>query len=316
MVERGAVGFKAFLCHSGIDDFPASGRDVLREAMRILRDLGVPLLVHAELEDPAAVPPLEIDPDLDPAALRRLYTTYLHSRPKAWEDAAIAMMIELLRETGCPVHVVHLSSATALPLIRAAKRDGLPLTVETCPHYLCLVAEEVPDGATEYKCAPPVREAANRSALWAGLRDGTIDFVVSDHSPCTPGLKLPDRGDFLDAWGGIASLQLGLANVWTEARRRGFGIADLVRWMSAGPAAFLGLKDRGGIRPGGRADLVAWSPDAEHTVDAAALHHRHKVTPYHGRRVAGRVERTWLAGRVIDLTDAGRAQCVLRPRSS
>jgi allantoinase len=174
----------------------------------------------------------------------------------------------------------------------------------------------VPDGATEYKCAPPVREAANRSALWAGLRDGTIDFVVSDHSPCTPGLKLPDRGDFLDAWGGIASLQLGLANVWTEARRRGFGIADLVRWMSAGPAAFLGLKDRGGIRPGGRADLVAWSPDAEHTVDAAALHHRHKVTPYHGRRVAGRVERTWLAGRVIDLTDAGRAQCVLRPRSS
>ncbi len=301
MVDAGAAGFKAFLCHSGIDDFPDSDRATLREAMRLLRDTAVPLLVHAELEDPAWTAALQADlaDASDPSAVRRAYRTYLHSRPSAWEDAAIAMMIELIRETGCRVHVVHLSSASALPLIRRAKADGLPLTVETCPHYLCLTAEEVPDGATEFKCAPPIREAANREALWAGLRAGTIDFVVSDHSPCTPGLKLPERGDFLDAWGGIASLQLGLGNVWTEARRRGFGVADVVRWMATAPAAFLGLRDRGVIRRGARADLVAWDPDGTTTLAAADLHHRHPVSPYVGRATDGRVLRTWRAGRVV-----------------
>lgn len=298
MVEAGAVGFKAFLCHSGIDDFPAAPRAVLREAMQLLRGRGVPLLVHAELEDPAWTERLEgdIEQAEDPAALRRAYRTYLHSRPNAWEDAAIAMMIELIRETGCRVHVVHLSSATALPLIRRAKADGLPLTVETCPHYLCLEAEEVPDGATEFKCAPPIREAANRTALWGGLQDGTIDFVVSDHSPCTPGLKVPERGDFLDAWGGIASLQLGLGNVWTEARARGFGISDMVRWMATAPAAFLGMHERGVIRVGARADLVAWDPDGETKITAEGLHHRHRISPYIGRTTAGRVLQTWRAG--------------------
>ncbi len=301
MVDVGASGFKAFLCHSGIDDFPSSGRDVLREAMPVLRDAGVPLLVHAELEDPAWTERLlaEIDDADDPAALRRAYRTYLHSRPNAWEDAAVAMMIELIRETGCRVHVVHLSSASALPMIRRAKADGLPLSVETCPHYLCLTAEEVPDGATEFKCAPPIREATNRDALWGGLADGAIDFVVSDHSPCTPGLKVPERGDFLDAWGGIASLQLGLGNVWTEARRRGFGVEDVVRWMATRPAAFLGLTDRGVVRVGARADLVAWDPDGATEITAEGLHHRHPVSPYVGRAVRGRVHRTWRAGAVV-----------------
>ena len=301
MVEAGAVGFKAFLCHSGIDDFPDSDRATLRAAMPLLREAGVPLLVHAELEDPGLADRLRerLTAAKDPASLRRAYTTYLHSRPKAWEDRAVAMMIELIRETGCRVHVVHLSSSTALPMIREAKAEGLPLTVETCPHYLCLFAEEVPDGATEFKCAPPIREAANRDALWAGLADGTIDFVVSDHSPCTPGLKLPDRGDFLDAWGGIASLQLGLLNVWTEARRRGFSVADVVGWMSRGPADFLGLSDRGRIAVGARADLVAWDPDTPGRITASGLHHRHPTSPYVGRTVSGRVLRTWRAGEVV-----------------
>ncbi len=283
MVEAGARGFKAFLCHSGIDDFPESDRAVLREAMRELKRLGSRLLVHAELEHELPDPP---DPE-DPTT----YLAWLHARPRSFEDGAIAMVIELMRETGCPVHVVHLSSGTALPMIAAAKRDGLPLTVETCPHYLCLTSEEVPDRATEFKCAPPVREAANRELLWGGLRDGVIDCVVSDHSPCVPGLKLPERGDFLEAWGGIASLQLGLPAVWTEASRRGFGIEDVARWMSAGPARLLGL--------GPRAGLVAWDPEATFVVDGAALAHRHPITPYAGRTLKGVVDSTWLAGDAI-----------------
>ena len=288
MAEAGAVGFKAFLCHSGIDEFPDSPRPVLREAMRELARLGSTLLVHAELEHELPDPPPEASP--------REYLSWLHARPRSFEDGAVAMVIELMRETGCRVHVVHLSSGSALPLIRAAKADGLPLTVETCPHYLCLTAEEVPRGATEFKCAPPIREAANRDRLWAGLRDGTIDCVVSDHSPCVPGLKLPERGDFLAAWGGIASLQLGLAAVWTEARRRGFGVADLARWMSAAPAQLLGLPDRGHLTVGARGDLVAWSPERTFVVDGSALAHRHPTTPYAGRELAGQVVGTWLAG--------------------
>ncbi|MCP4872951.1 MAG: allantoinase AllB [Proteobacteria bacterium] len=288
MVEAGAAGFKAFLCHSGIDEFPDSPRAVLREAMHELKRLNSTLLVHAELEHELPEPPSDAAP--------QAYLAWLHARPRSFEDAATAMVIELMRETGCRVHVVHLSSGSALPLIAAAKADGLPLTVETCPHYLCLTAEEVPDGATQFKCAPPIREAANRDLLWAGLRDGVIDFVVSDHSPCIPGLKLPERGDFLEAWGGIASLQLGLAAVWTEARMRGFGLDHLVRWMSAGPASLLGLHDRGRIAVGARADLVAWEPETAFLVDGAALAHKHPTTPYAGRELTGRVVGTWLAG--------------------
>lgn len=289
MIDAGVLGFKCFLCHSGIDDFPNATEPDLRVAMPILRDGGVPLLVHAELES-----------ELRDAAVEglsaRQYLRFLHSRPKEFEDRAIALMIDLCRATGCPVHVVHLSSATALPAIRAAKREGLPLTVETCPHYLCLVAEEVPDGATEYKCVPPIREAENREALWAALADGTIDLVVSDHSPCVPSLKLPELGDFLAAWGGIASLQLGFSAVLTEAVRRGFGPADVLRWMGRGSRRLAGLPAADAVVPGIRADLVALDPDADFEVRPETLLHRHKVTPYLGRRLRGVVTDTWVRG--------------------
>ena len=224
------LGFKAFLVHSGIDEFPHVGERELREAMPVLRDHGLPLLAHAELDLGARRAPA------DP----RSYAGYLASRPRAWEDAAIALLIELCRETRCPVHIVHLASASAVDAIRRARDEGLPLTVETCPHYLCLEAEAIPDGATQFKCAPPIRERANREALWAALFEGVIDAIVSDHSPCPPAMKLADRGDFMAAWGGIASLQHGLAVVWTEAARRGARFDQLARWMSAAPARLAG----------------------------------------------------------------------------
>ncbi|HVZ72953.1 MAG TPA: allantoinase AllB [Polyangia bacterium] len=290
LAEAGALGCKAFLVHSGIDEFPNATEADLRAAMPVLRDAGLPLLAHAEL-------------DLDGVSTAgdpRHYSTYLHSRPAAMEDAAIALLIRLMRETGCAVHVVHLSSASSLAQIARAKDEGLPLTVETCPHYLCLEAEAVPDGATEFKCAPPIREHRNREALWRGLMDGVIDLVVSDHSPCTPALKQRERGDFAAAWGGIASLQLGLPAVWTEARRRGADVGALATWMSARPAALAGVsKRKGRIASGFDADLVAWDPDAGLDVAADGLHFKHKVSPYVGRRLFGRVEKTWLRGRVV-----------------
>jgi allantoinase len=291
MIAAGALGFKAFLCHSGIDEFPASSADDLRRAMPLLREGGVPLLVHAELESELR------DVDLD--ASPRSYLRYLHSRPKEAEDRAVALVIALVRETGCRAHVVHLSSSGALPLIRAAKAEGLPFTVETCPHYLGLAAEEVPDGATEFKCAPPIREQANREALWAAVLDGTIDFVVTDHSPCLPGLKRLDTGDFAEAWGGIASLQLGLRSVWTEARRRGIALPRVFGAMAEGPARFLGRSDRGRIAVGATADLVQFAPDVEGPLDPATLLHRHPTTPWAGRVLAGEVRRTWMRGELV-----------------
>ena len=202
----------------------------------------------------------------------------------------------MVRQTGCPAHIVHLSSASALPMIRAAKAEGLPLTVETCPHYLCLTAEEIPDGATQFKCAPPIRPSSNREALWSGLLDGTIDLVVSDRSPCIPALKHLDVGDFMEAWGGIASLQLGLSSVWTEASQRGADIATLSRWMTTGPARLLGLSDRSHIAAGMRADLIAWHPETDLTIRATEILHRHALTPYLGRQQRGAVQHTWLGG--------------------
>jgi allantoinase len=290
LAAGGALGCKAFLVHSGIDEFPPSTEADLRAAMPVLRDAGLPLLAHAEL-DVGGVP----DPGGDP----RAYAGYLRSRPAAWEDAAIALLIKLARETGCAVHIVHLSSAASLEQIARAKADGLRVTAETCPHYLCLESESVPDGATEYKCAPPIRDHENREALWRGLKDGVIDFVVSDHSPCTPALKMRERGAFADAWGGIASLQLGLPAVWTEASRRGHSLGEISNWMSAGPAALAGLgRRKGQIAPGFDADLVVWDPEAEFEVGAEQLHFRHKVSPYLGRRLMGRVEATFLRGRL------------------
>jgi allantoinase len=291
MVRAGALGFKCFTCFSGIDDFPASTRVDLLTAMPLLRELGVPLLVHAELE--SELKNANID------ASSRSYKNYLHSRPSAWEDAAVAMVVELVALTGCRAHIVHLSSADALELVRRAKKQGLPITAETCPHYLGLSAEEVPDGATQFKCAPPIRERENQERLWAGLLDGTLDFVVTDHSPCIPALKRMEEGNFMDAWGGIASLQLGLRSVWTEAQRRGIALERLIGWMSAATAAFVGRPERGILREGGPADLVLFRPEHHERLEAATLLHRHPQSPWVGRRLAGAVEQTWMRGQPI-----------------
>lgn len=289
LARAGALGCKAFLVHSGIDDFPNATESDLRTAMPILRDAGLPLLAHAELD-------LGAPEGGDPHA----YRSYLASRPRTWEDRAIALLIRLCRETHCPVHIVHLSSASAVPLLRRARDEGLPISVETCPHYLCLNAEDIPDGATEYKCAPPIRERENQDALWAALDEGVIDFVVSDHSPCTPALKHRESGDFYDAWGGIASLELGLPSVWTRARTRGIRIERLAEWLSRGPARFAGLgAHKGRLAPGFDADVVVWDPDARLTVQPSRLHFRHKLSPYLDRPLSGEVVCTYLRGRKI-----------------
>jgi allantoinase len=290
LAAGGVLGCKAFLVHSGIDEFPNSTEADLREAMPVLRDAGLPLLAHAELDLGAELHTQD----------RRSYQRYLESRPKSWEDEAIHLLVKLCRETRCAVHIVHLSSAASLPTLRAAKVEGLPITVETCPHYLCLEAESIPDGATLYKCAPPIREHENREGLWRGLLDGVIDFVITDHSPCIPALKVPERGDFEEAWGGIASLQLGLPAVWTEARRRGADLLALSRWMSSAPAKFAGIGARKGrIAAGFDADLLIWDPDAPITVSADKLFFRHKVSPYIGQALQGRVQRTVLRGKCV-----------------
>lgn len=287
LAQGGVLGCKAFMVHSGIDEFPNATRADLQAAMPVLRTNGLPLLAHAELDLGAEVS--EQNP--------RAYLGYLESRPTAWEDAAIAQLIELARETGCHVHVVHLSAATSLPQIRAAKAEGLPISVETCPHYLCLEAEQIPDGATQFKCAPPIRDHKNREALWRGLLDGVIDFVITDHSPCTPQLKQFERGHFSDAWGGIASLQLGLSTLWAHARQRGATLQQLARWTSANPAKFAGLAARKGqIAPGYDADLVVWDPDAKFAVREQGLFFKHRVSPYLGMDLSGVVKHTYLRG--------------------
>jgi allantoinase len=283
MLERGARGFKCFLVHSGVDEFPNVNERELREAARELAGANAPLLVHAELGEHLH------EPEGDPLE----YRSYLQSRPNAAEDAAIELLVRVCRDTGARIHVVHLSSASALTLLREAK--GLPLTAETTPHYLHFDAESVPRGRTEYKCAPPIREHENREALWGGLRSGLIDMVVSDHSPCTPELK---KGDFASAWGGIASLQFVLPIVWTNASRRGFAIEDIVRWCSAAPALLANLDGKGSIHVGNDADLVVWDPDQTFTVVPELIQHRHKVTPYLGTTLRGVVRATWTRGKL------------------
>ena len=259
----------------------------------MLRDHGLPLLAHAELD-------LGADGAGAGRSARPTPATWRRGRAR-WEDAAIALLIDLCRETRCPVHIVHLASASAVDAIRRARDEGLPLTVETCPHYLCLEAEAIPDGATHFKCAPPIRERENREALWAALFEGVIDAIVSDHSPCPPAMKLAERGDFMAAWGGIASLQLGLAVVWTEAARRGARLDQLAGWMSAAPARLAGPASiaRGGFAPGYDADLVVWDPDAPFTVAADALYYRHQISPYVGAALRGRVHRTFVRGHEV-----------------
>ena len=258
--------------------------------MPVLARRGVPLIVHAELT--ASEQPPQGDP--------RTYQSYLASRPRKWEDDAIHMMVELCREYRGPVHIVHLSSSDALGEIASAKKEGLPFTVETCPHYLTFDAEHIPDGATWFKCAPPIRESENREKLWAGLARGDIDMVVSDHSPCTPALKHLEHGDFGRAWGGIASLQFSLPAVWTGMRARGHGLEQLVRWMCHAPARLTGLTGvKGSLTPGADADLVVFDPEAPFTPDASGVLHRHKLTPYAGRALVGVVEHTWVRGQKV-----------------
>lgn len=292
MADAGVRGFKCFLIHSGIDDFPNVTEADLRKAMPILARTGLPLLVHAELCR-ETVPEVTVDNKRD-------YMNFLASRPRQWELDAIALMIDLCRETRCPVHIVHLACADAIPMIHQAKAEGLPITVETCSHYLCLSAETVPDGDTSYKCCPPIREQENADRLWQGLVDSVIDFIISDHSPCTPELKLPDEGDFMGAWGGIASVQFGLPVIWQEVQKRGYSLAQLSQWMAVSTARFAGLEhEKGRIAEGCRADLVIWDPEACWTVTTDVIYHRHKVTPYLGRTLQGRVHQTWLAGQKI-----------------
>jgi allantoinase len=282
--EAGVVGFKCFLLDSGVPEFPPLDAAGLRSALACLAGVDTLLVVHAE--DAAEVKP----------ASGRDYGAFLASRPPAAERRAIEKVVSGAAATGARAHVVHLSAAECVALIAGAKAAGIRLTAETCPHYLYFAAEQVPEGGTEFKCCPPIRDAVNREALWRGLEAGVIDCVVSDHSPCPPALKSPATGDFGDAWGGIASLQLGLSAVWTAARRRGRALDDVARWMAAAPAALASLPAKGRLAPGCDADLVAFDPDETWTVDPARLHHRHPVTPYAGRTLTGRVRQTWLRG--------------------
>jgi allantoinase len=290
LVRDGAFGVKVFLIDSGVPEFPPLGQDDLMAVMERASALGCPVLVHAEDAVVVGSAPGPGGPG---------YGAFLRSRPAAAEVAAIAAVIEAARRTGARAHVLHLSAADAVPLLSAARRDGVRVTAETCPHYLALAAEDVPDGATEFKCCPPIRERANGELLWAALRDGIIDCVVSDHSPCPPELKRRGGGDFGAAWGGISSVQLSLPVVWTQARQRGHSLDDIARWMAARPAQIAGLAGKGQIAPGFDADLVAFAPDESAVVDPARLHHRHPLTPYAGARLEGVVRRTWLRGRAV-----------------
>lgn len=290
MFAAGVMGFKCFLVPSGVDEFQHVTEEHLREAMPELTRLGALLIVHAEL-------PGSIRADSDQPGD---YRSFLESRPRVAENEAVELMIRLSREFGTRVHIVHLSSAEAIPMLREAQAEGVEITAETCPHYLHFAAEEVPQGATEFKCCPPIRERDNREELWDGLKDGTIGLIVSDHSPCPGEMKLRDSGDFMKAWGGIASLQLRLPVVWTEARRRGFSLLDLTQWLCANPARQVSFAPRkGSIAIGSDADLVIWRPDEPFIVAPASLHHRHKLTPYAGEVLSGVVEKTFLRGRKI-----------------
>ena len=288
LADAGVRAFKCFLTPSGVDEFPNVTEDVLRIAFPQLEKTGLPLMLHAE--DPSCL--------LTPQVSSRHYADYLASRPVEAERSAIDLMIRLMERWRTPVHIVHLSSAKSLALIRAAKSRGLPLTVETCPHYLTFAAEEIPNGATEYKCAPPIRERYERDALWAALINGEIDLVASDHSPCPPSMKESD-GNFFGCWGGIASLQLTLSAVWTGARARGCKPADVARWMCESTAKLAGLSNRkGALAPGYDADVAIWDADTTFVVDPSHLYHRHHVTPYAGRELSGSIRMTMVGGEI------------------
>lgn len=286
----GVLGFKAFLSPSGVEEFPHLDRAGLRRTLAELARLDALLLVHAEDEH-----------EIDAAPLHsRAYADFVATRPPRAEQVAVEALVTAAEAEGARVHVVHLSAADALPTVRTARERGVRLTAETCPHYLTLTADDVADGRTEFKCCPPIRDAANRDRLWAALAEGSIDVIVSDHSPCPSALKCLDTGDFGPAWGGIASVQLGLAAVWTDARPRGHTLVDVARWMCQGPADLVGLSRKGRLAVGADADLCVLAPDEQFTVDPRQLHHRNPDTPYAGRTLTGAVRQTWLRGIPVD----------------
>ncbi|MBG0740757.1 allantoinase AllB [Paeniglutamicibacter antarcticus] len=291
MHDAGAFGFKCFLIHSGVDEFPHLEPAEMEKDMAELATFDSLLIVHAEdsrtIEEAPATPGTH-------------YSDFLASRPRGAENVAIAAVIDAARRTGARAHILHLSSSDALPLIAAAKAEGIKLTVETCPHYLTLMAEEIPDGATAFKCCPPIREAGNRELLWAGLQDGTIDCIVSDHSPSTLDLKDLEHGDFAVAWGGVSSLQLGLSLIWTDARSRGIPLEQVISWMSAKPAALARLGSKGQLATGYDADLVVFAAEEDYVVDVSKLKHKNPITPYDGKTLTGLVRRTFLRGSEVD----------------
>ncbi|MDN5766549.1 MAG: allantoinase AllB [Humibacillus sp.] len=308
--DEGVFGFKCFTLPSGVDEFQHLEPDELEAAMRETARLGAMMIVHAEdnhtidhVATHAHAPTDDGAGAVDPDG--RAYTGFLHSRPRGAENLAIAGVIELSRWLEARAHILHLSSSDALPMIASARADGVPLTVETCPHYLTFTAEEVPDGATEFKCCPPIREASNRELIWGGLIDGTIDIVVTDHSPCTVDLKEQGGGDFGVAWGGVAGLQLGLSATWTGAKARGIDLAQVIAWMAAGPADLVGLTTKGRIAVGAQADLAVFGPDDSFTVDVRQLRHKNPVSAYAGSTLSGVVRQTWLSGNRLAITPNG-----------
>lgn len=295
---EGVFGFKCFLAPSGVDEFPPLTPQELGEDLEELAALDATMIVHAE--DEGAL-------ENAPGDVGREYSSYLASRPRGAENLAIAEVIEQSRRTGARTHVLHVSSSDALRMLKSAQADGVDITAETCPHYLTLVAEDIPDGATAFKCVPPIREGANQDILWEGLLNGTLHDVVSDHSPSTIELKDLEGGDFGKAWGGVSSVQLGLALVWSEARRRGVGLERVIGWMSSGPAARVGLRHKGRLEVGFDADLAVFAPEETFTVDVEELHHRNRVSPYQGKQLTGKVRRTFVRGAQVDFeTPAGK----------
>lgn len=293
VIDTGVLGIKAFLTHSGIDEFPNVTEHDIRAAMPLIAKHNIPLLVHCEIDsDHAGLKALEKNPDS--------YQMYLESRPRSWENDAIKMMIRLAEEFNCHVHIVHLSSSDLVPYIQEKRAQGLKLTVETCPHYLVLSSENIPNGEPIYKCAPPIREKENNNKLWEAIRNDIIDFIVTDHSPATPELKKLETGNYKEAWGGISSLQHSLSLVWTEAKKRGFSIADISKLMSANVAAFLKLKNiKGKLEIGYDADLTVWSPEETFTIESRDLQYKNKITPYLGMTLEGVVKQTYVDGKLV-----------------